>query len=58
MDKIEIYKSFEIRASEREQGRWRAEIRKADGSKLRTLVGDTGHQDSIGTSADRLTAQA
>jgi hypothetical protein len=32
MDKIETYKGFEIRAFEREQGRWRAEIRKADGS--------------------------
>jgi len=27
MDKIEIYKGFEIRAFEREQDRWRAEIR-------------------------------
>jgi len=32
MDKLEIYRGFEIRAFEREQGRWRAEIRKADGS--------------------------
>jgi hypothetical protein len=58
MDKVEIYKGFSIRPYEREPGRWRAEIRKADGSKLRTLVGDTGHQDSISTSADLLTAQA
>jgi len=27
MDKIETYKGFEIRAFEREQGRWRGEIR-------------------------------
>jgi len=37
---------------------WRAEIRKADGSKLAILVGDIGHHDSITTTADRLTAQA
>ena len=36
MDTIEIYKGFEIRAFEREQGRWRAEVRKADGSPLKT----------------------
>jgi hypothetical protein len=58
MDKIEIYKGFEIRAFEREQGRWRAEIRKADGSTLKTLVGDNGHRMSITTSADTLTAEA
>ena len=57
MDKIEIYKGFEIRAFEREQSRWRAEIRKADGSTLKTLVGDSGHRVSITTSADTLTAE-
>ena len=39
MDKLEIYRGFEIRAFEREQGRWRAEIRKADGSMLKILLG-------------------
>jgi hypothetical protein len=43
MDKIEIYRGFEIRAFEREQDRWRAEIRKADGSTLKILVGDSGY---------------
>ena len=57
MDKTEIYKGFEIRAFEREQGRWRAEIRKADGSPLKILVGDSGHSMSITTSADTLTAE-
>ena len=57
MDKIEIYRGFEIRAFEREQGRWRAEIRKADGSTLKILVGDSGHRTSITTSADTLTAE-
>ena len=38
MDKTEIYKGFEIRVFEREQGRWRAEIRKADGSPIKILV--------------------
>ena len=57
MDKIEIYKGFEIRAFEREQDRWRAEIRKADGSILKTLVGDSGHSMSITTTADTLTAE-
>ena len=57
MDKTEIYKGFEIRAFEREQGRWRAEIRKADGSMLKILVGDSGHSMSITTSADTLTAE-
>jgi len=57
MDKIEIYKGFEIRAFEREQGLWRAEIRKADGSMLKTFVGDSGHNMSITTSADTLMAE-
>ena len=57
MDKTEIYKGFEIRAFEREQGRWRAEIRKADGSTLKTLVADSEHRMSITTSADTLTAE-
>ena len=56
MDKLEIYRGFEIRAFEREQGRWRAEVRKADGSTLETLVGDSGHRISITTLADTLTA--
>ena len=41
----------------REQGRWRAEIRKADGSILKILVGDSGHSMSITTTADTLTAE-
>jgi hypothetical protein len=57
MDKIVIYKGFEIRAFEREQDRWRAEIRKADGSILKTFVGDSGHSMSITTTADTLTAE-
>ena len=57
MDTTEIYKRFHIRAFEREQGRWRAEIRKADGSPLKTLVGDSGHSVSITTTADTLTAE-
>ena len=57
MDKLEIYRGFEIRAFEREQGRWRAEVRKADGSTLETLVGDSGHRISITTLADTLTAE-
>ena len=57
MDTTEIYKGFQIRAFEREQGRWRAEIRKADGSPLKTLVGDGGHSVSITTTADTLTAE-
>jgi hypothetical protein len=39
MDKLEIYRGFEIRAFEREQGRWRAEIRKADGSTPKSSLG-------------------
>ena len=58
MDKIETYKGFEIRAFEREQGRWRAEIRKADSSPLKILVGDGEHRMSITTTADTLTAEA
>jgi hypothetical protein len=57
MDRTELYKGFEIRAYEREPQRWRAEIRKADGSPLKTLVGDTGHSMSITTTADTLTAE-
>ena len=57
MDRTEIYKGFEIRAYEREPQRWRAEIRKADGSTLKTLVEDGGHYISITTSADTLTAE-
>jgi hypothetical protein len=55
MDNVEVYKGFSIRPYEREPDRWRAEIRKVDGSKLATLLGE--HHDSITTSADRLTAQ-
>ena len=40
-----------------QQGRWRAEIRKADGSPLKTLVGDSGHSMSITTTADTLAAE-
>jgi hypothetical protein len=43
--------------SVREQGRRRAEIRKADGSTLKILVGDSGHRMSITTPADTLTAE-
>ena len=57
MEKIETYKGFEIRAFEREQGRWRGEIRKADGSPLKILVGDGEHRMSITTTADTLTAE-
>ena len=57
MDKIEIYKGFEIRAFEREQGRWRAEIRKAERSPLKILVGDGEHRMSITTTADTLAAE-
>jgi hypothetical protein len=57
MDKIETYKGFEIRAFEREQGRWRAEIRKTDGSTLKTLVEDSEHRMLITTSADTVTAE-
>ena len=56
MEKTETYKGFEIRAFEREQGRWRGEIRKADGSPLKILVGDSEHHMSITTTADTLTA--
>jgi hypothetical protein len=58
MDRTELYKGFEIRAYEREPQRWRAEIRKADGSALQILVGDSGHRMSIATTADTLTADA
>jgi hypothetical protein len=57
-NRIEIYKGFEIRAYEREQQRWRAEIRKADGSTLEILLPGGGHRSSITTSADALTAPA
>ena len=57
MDRSEFYKGFEIRAYEREPQRWRAEIRKADGSALETLVGDSGHRMSMNTSADTLTGE-
>jgi hypothetical protein len=58
MDRTELYKGFEIRAYEREPQRWRAEIRKANGSTLEILVGDSGHRMSITTTADTLTADA
>jgi hypothetical protein len=58
MDRTELYKGFEIRPYEREPQRWRAEIRKADGSTLEILVGDSGHRMSITTTADTLTGDA
>ena len=57
MDRTQTYKGFEIRAYELEPQRWRAEIRKADGSTLKTPVEDSGHCMSITTSADTLTAE-
>ena len=57
MDRTEIYKGFEIRAYEREPQRWRGEIRKADGSPLKILVGDGEHRMSITTTADTLAAE-
>jgi hypothetical protein len=61
MNQVELYKGFNIRAYEREPGRWRADIRKADGSLLAILLpGMTGEGkgESIITSADRFTAAA
>ena len=58
MDRTELYRGFGIRAYEREPQRWRAEIRKADGSTLEILVGDSGHPVSITTTVDTLTADA
>ena len=57
MDRTEIYKGFEIRAYEREPQRSRGEIRKADGSPLKILVGDGEHRMSITTTADTLTPE-
>jgi hypothetical protein len=42
MDQVEIYKGFNIRPFEREEGRWVAEIQKADGSKLILLCSRRG----------------
>ena len=56
MGQTETYKGFSILAVEREPERWRAKIRKVDGSKIKTLAGE--YDDFITTTADCLTAQA
>ncbi len=58
MDRVEIYKGYEIRAYEREPGRWLAKIRKADGSMLEIPLPDGGTRESITTSAATMTAEA
>jgi hypothetical protein len=56
MAHTERYKEFSIRAFRSPDGRWRAEIRKADGSDLTIVVPDLGPRPSLTTSPDSLTA--
>jgi len=58
MARIELYKGYRIRAYEREaDGRWLAEIRKADGSVL-VILPDSGPCDFMTTSAATFSAEA
>jgi hypothetical protein len=58
MDKTEVYKVFRIRAYEDQPGRWLAEARKTDGSKIDIDLPGIGLTDSIATPATHLTAQS
>jgi hypothetical protein len=51
-----IYKSYIIDAYERETGRWRATIRRQDGTKIRVDAPSAEHLQMV-TSADTLTSQ-
>ena len=51
-----IYKSYIIDAYEHETGRWRAAIRRQDGTKIRVAVPPAEHLQVV-TSADTLTSQ-
>jgi hypothetical protein len=51
-----IYKSYIIDAYERATGRWRATIRRQDGTKIRVAVPPAEHHQVV-TSADTLTSQ-
>jgi hypothetical protein len=57
MDAITHYKEFVIRASESEPSRWKFDIRKADGSDIRTFP-DGKHFSSITFPTEYLTADA
>jgi hypothetical protein len=50
------YKAYIIDAYERETGRWRAAIKRQDGTKIRVTVPPGEHLQVI-TSADTLTSQ-
>ena len=51
-----IYKSYIIDTYERETGRWRATIRRQDGTKIRVDAPPAEHLQMV-TSADTLTSQ-
>jgi hypothetical protein len=50
------YKAYIIDAYEREQDRWRATIRRQDGTRIWVAVPPSEHE-SVTTSADALTAE-
>ena len=57
MDEIEIYNRFRIRAFENQPGRWFAEARKVDGSKIEIALPGMGLTASITTPAACYTAK-
>lgn len=61
MARVELYKEYRIRAYEQHppDGRWLAEIRKADGSALVILAPDGGtRREFVTTSAATFSAEA
>jgi hypothetical protein len=60
MARVELYKGYRILAYQRHppDGRWLAEIRKADGSALVILPPDGGTREFITTSAATFSSEA
>ena len=60
MARVELYKAYRILAYQRHppEGRWLAEIRKADGSALVILPPDGGTREFITTSTATFSAEA
>jgi len=60
VDRVEIYKGFNIRVFESSPGKWTAEIRKVDGSLIQILPPglEDDAMDSLTTDPETVTAEA
>jgi len=60
VDRVEIYKGYNIRVFESSPGKWTAEIRKVDGSLIQILPPglEDDAMDSLTTDPETVTAEA